>query len=98
MRLMKKPRYASPLRVEQLEPRMAPALIATQITPALVAPTLTPAEVDTLLMRAAAATTSDDAIVVVVDRSGNILGVRVEGNVSTSITGDPATLDFAIDG
>jgi hypothetical protein len=99
MRFMKRTRHAAiPLQVEQLEPRTAPALIATQITPSLLAPTLTPAEVDTLLMRAAAATTSDDAIVVVVDRSGNILGVRVEGNVSTSITSDPATLDFAIDG
>jgi uncharacterized protein GlcG (DUF336 family) len=84
--------------VEQLEPRLAPALIASQIAPALTAPTLTPAQVSVLLQRAAAATSSDDAIVAVVDRAGNILGVRVEGNVSPTITGDPATLDFAIDG
>jgi uncharacterized protein GlcG (DUF336 family) len=99
MRVMKKPRQAaSPLMIEQLEPRMAPALIASQIAPALVAPTLTASQVNQLLQRAAAATASDDAIVAVVDRSGNILGVRVEGNVSPAITGNQATLDFAIDG
>ena len=64
---------------------------------------LTPADVGQLLDRAAAATPNDDAIVAIVDRAGNILGVRVEGNVSTDITGgDPSTPDaneiFAIDG
>ena len=61
-------------------------------------PVLTPGEVNTLLSRAAAATTSNDAIVVVVDREGNPLGVRVEGNVSTAITGNTGNLVFAIDG
>jgi uncharacterized protein GlcG (DUF336 family) len=61
-------------------------------------PTLTPGQVGTLLDRAAAATTSDSAIVAIVDRNGNILGVRVEGNVSPGITGNPTNLVFAIDG
>jgi uncharacterized protein GlcG (DUF336 family) len=60
--------------------------------------TLTPAEVNTLLNRAAAATPEEDGIVVVVDREGNILGVRVEGNVSPAITGNPEKLVYAIDG
>ncbi len=55
-------------------------------------------EVDLLLQRAAAATASDDGIFVIVDRGGRILGVRVEAGVSPAITGDPATLIFAIDG
>jgi uncharacterized protein GlcG (DUF336 family) len=84
------------LRVEELESRVAPALIASQ-TP-LVVPNLTAAQVGTLLQRAAAATASDDAIVAIVDRGGNILGVRVEGGVSPLITGNPTTLGFAIDG
>ena len=51
-----------------------------------------------MLERAAAATPQDNAIVAVVDRDGNILGVRVEGNVSSAITSDPEKLIFAIDG
>jgi uncharacterized protein GlcG (DUF336 family) len=82
--------------VEELERRLAPALIASQLP--LTPPTLTTGQVDQLLQRAAAATSSDDAIVAVVDRNGNILGVRVEGGVSSAITSDPTTLGFAIDG
>jgi uncharacterized protein GlcG (DUF336 family) len=59
---------------------------------------LAPSDVSTLLQRAAAATPSDDGIVAVVDREGNILGVRVEGNVSPAITTNTANLVFAIDG
>ena len=61
---------------------------------------LTPTDVDALLKRAAAATPSDSAIVAVVDREGNILGVRVEGNVSPVLTNpnNTSTLVFAIDG
>jgi hypothetical protein len=91
MRLTKSPRHTgSPfLYLERLESRLAPALIATQLAPAaLVAPELTSAQVAVLIQRAAAATASDDAIVAVVDRNGNILGVRVEGNVSTAVTGN----------
>jgi hypothetical protein len=84
------------LQVEELKGRAVPALIASQI--ALTAPTLTSVEVEQLLKRAAAATASDQAIVAVVDRAGTILGVRVEGNVSPSVTTDPAALNFAIDG
>jgi uncharacterized protein GlcG (DUF336 family) len=84
------------LTLEELERRLAPALIASQIP--LTTPTLTAAQVNQLLQRAAAATSSDDAIVAIVDRGGNILGVRVEGGVSSSITSNPTTLGFAIDG
>jgi uncharacterized protein GlcG (DUF336 family) len=61
-------------------------------------PPLTTSQVGTLLARAAAATPGDSAIVAIVDRNGNILGVRVEGNVSPAITGNTANLVFAIDG
>jgi uncharacterized protein GlcG (DUF336 family) len=66
--------------------------------PATACETLSADEVGKLLSRAAAATASDDAIVAIVDREGNILGVRVEGGVSPSITGNDANLVFAIDG
>jgi uncharacterized protein GlcG (DUF336 family) len=55
-------------------------------------------EVAQLLQRAAAASAADDGIVAIVDRGGNLLGVRVEGNVSPAITGNPVALTFAIDG
>lgn len=42
-------------------------------------------EVETLLDRASAATSSDDAIIAVVDRGGQILGVRVEPGVVAAI-------------
>ncbi len=87
------------LEVEPLEDRTAPALIASQLPLATLPPvTLSKVQVQTLLERAAAATASDDAIVAVVDRAGNILGVRVEGNVSPVITGNPNLLDFSVDG
>ena len=79
-----------------------PALIVSQ-TP-LTAPTLQTNdafginEVQRLLDRASVATASNDAIIAVVDRMGNILGVRVEGGVSSAITGDPEKLAFAVDG
>jgi len=59
---------------------------------------LNTAQVSQLLQRASAADGAGDAIVAVVDRGGRILGVRVEGNVSPQITGNAATLTFAIDG
>lgn len=61
-------------------------------------PILTPLDVNTLLNRAAGATASNDSIIAVVDRGGNILGVRVEAGVSPAITGNPEKLVFAIDG
>jgi uncharacterized protein GlcG (DUF336 family) len=60
--------------------------------------TLSAAEVLLLLDRATAATASRDAIIAVVDRNGRILGVRVEDQVNAAITGDTATLVFAVDG
>jgi uncharacterized protein GlcG (DUF336 family) len=74
------------LSVERLEPRLA-----------LSGQAITPTDVTGLLNRAAAASSATDAIIAVVDRSGNILGVRVEKNVAIA-TADTTTLDFAIDG
>ena len=82
--------------IEFLEDRVTPALIANQVS--LNLPTISTADVTAFLDRAAAATSSDNAIVAVVDRQGDILGVRVEGNVDPAITGDPLLLDFSIDG
>jgi uncharacterized protein GlcG (DUF336 family) len=53
---------------------------------------LTEGEVRLLLNRASAAVPSQDAIIAVVDRTGQILGVRTEAGVATS------DLGFAIDG
>jgi uncharacterized protein GlcG (DUF336 family) len=60
--------------------------------------TITAQQVGALLTRAAAATSYDSAIVAIVDRNGQILGVRVEGGVSPAITGNTQNLVFAIDG
>jgi len=60
--------------------------------------TLDAGEVGTLLERAAGATPSHDAIIAIVDRAGNILGVRVESGVSPTLMANPATATFAIDG
>jgi uncharacterized protein GlcG (DUF336 family) len=90
------------LRVQTTDPVVAnPAdrlLVETQPAPPQPEQTITAGEVDTLLQRAAAAASSSDAISAVVDRNGRILGVRVESGVSGAITGDPASLVFAIDG
>ncbi len=59
---------------------------------------LTTSDVGTLLKRTSQATSSDDAIIAVVDRTGRILGVRVEANVDAALQSDPARLAFAIDG
>lgn len=58
-------------------------------------PQLSTADVQRLLERASKASASDDAIIAVVDRQGNILGVRVEAGVAIT---DTNTLVFAIDG
>ena len=60
--------------------------------------TINTTQVQQLLDRASAATPSQDAIIAIVDRNGRILGVRVEDGVSPLITGNPASLTFAIDG
>ncbi len=44
------------------------------------------------------ASSSNDAIIAVVDRSGRILGVRVESDVETAYKGRAKELAFAIDG
>ncbi len=59
---------------------------------------ITAADVDVLLDRASAASSSTDAIIAIVDRTGRILGVRVESGVSAALQGDPERLAFAIDG
>ncbi|MBC8290152.1 MAG: matrixin family metalloprotease, partial [Planctomycetes bacterium] len=61
-------------------------------------PQLTSAEVQSTLAFASAISPSEDAIIAIVDRQGNILGVRTEAGVSANITGNPELLTFAIDG
>jgi uncharacterized protein GlcG (DUF336 family) len=51
-----------------------------------------------LLERAAGASARQDAIIAVVDRNGNILGVRTESGVDAAYAGDTTNLVFAIDG
>jgi uncharacterized protein GlcG (DUF336 family) len=72
-------------------------LAETPAAPA-VTPTLTTEDVQTLLRRAAAASASTDAVIAVTDRNGTILGVRVEGGVSPTITSNDFNLVFAVDG
>jgi uncharacterized protein GlcG (DUF336 family) len=55
-------------------------------------------EVQTLLERASRMSPSNDAIIAIVDRTGQILGVRVEAGVDPSLRIDPTRLAFAIDG
>jgi uncharacterized protein GlcG (DUF336 family) len=55
-------------------------------------------DVQQLLNRAQAASARDDAIIAVVDRNGNILGVRTESAVQAMYAGRPDDLVFAIDG
>ncbi len=73
-----------------------PVLIASQqiLTP----PLLSAAEVSALLNRASLATASNDAIIAIVDRNGNILGVRIEGGVDPALLANFDTKVFAIDG
>jgi uncharacterized protein GlcG (DUF336 family) len=80
--------HSLPLAVERLESRELPSGV----------PVLLAGEVNQLLRRAAAASASHDAIIAIVDRGGNVLGVRVESGVSPRITGSTANLVFAIDG
>lgn len=58
---------------------------------------LSAADVSQILKRASVATPSNDAIIAIVDRAGNILGVRVEQGVLDTIK-DQKKLAFAIDG
>ncbi len=74
------------LRMETLEARQM-----------MAADTISAVEVKQLLNRAAAASVRQDAIIAVVDRNGNILGVRVEAGVVQNIP-DVNTQYFAIDG
>jgi uncharacterized protein GlcG (DUF336 family) len=88
-----------PVRDQDDRAAMTPAnlslTLGLQPSPQL---TLTAAQVGTLLDRAAAATSFNNAIVAIVDRSGRVLGVRVESGVSPAITGNTEKLVFAIDG
>jgi uncharacterized protein GlcG (DUF336 family) len=59
---------------------------------------LTADDVQQLLNRAQAASARQDAIIAVVDRNGNILGVRTEADVQAMYAGRPNDLVFAIDG
>lgn len=55
-------------------------------------------EVNKLLERASRATNSNDAIIAIVDRAGQILGVRTEQDVVNTFAGRENELVFAIDG
>ena len=70
----------------------------TQEVPLKADNLLTESDVDTLLRRASMATSREDAIIAVVDRTGRILGVRVEDKVSSNIKDNDDRLAFAIDG
>lgn len=59
---------------------------------------ITASDVETLLRRASQVGPSADAIIAVVDRTGRILGVRVEAGVDAGLRADPDRLAFAIDG
>ncbi len=59
---------------------------------------ITEVDVECLLERASRASPSSDAIIAIVDRSGRILGVRVEQGVLDNYAGRDAALRFAIDG
>jgi uncharacterized protein GlcG (DUF336 family) len=85
----RRPAIARPT-VEALEARDLPSTAADV--------NLTAGEVQQLIRRAAAADAHQDAIIAVVDRGGNVLGVRVEGGVSPAITGNVTNLVFAVDG
>lgn len=61
-------------------------------------PQLVGSEVQQLLNFATAVTPSRDAIIAIVDRGGNILGVRIEDGVAPLIKNNVATRTFAIDG
>ena len=61
-------------------------------------PQLSAAEVGQLLDFATLVTPSEDAIIAIVDRGGNILGVRIEAGVPASAISTPANLAFSIDG
>lgn len=67
------------------------------ITENLINGQLSAQDVTTLLKRASMATQDENAIIAIVDRAGNILGVRVEQGVLNTIK-DPEVLAFAIDG
>jgi uncharacterized protein GlcG (DUF336 family) len=57
--------------------------------------TLSTSDVSQLLQRAAVASSANNAIIAIVDRNGNILGVRVESGVQT---GNAEHLTYIIDG
>jgi uncharacterized protein GlcG (DUF336 family) len=59
---------------------------------------LSTGEVTKLLQRASMATPSNDAIIAIVDRAGQILGVRAEQDVLNNFAGRTEELVFAIDG
>jgi uncharacterized protein GlcG (DUF336 family) len=97
--LLLRRRRGLPLRA-QPHPRSLPLTVEPLEARELLAgvPVLLAGEVNQLLSRAAAASASRDAIIAVVDRMGDILGVRVESGVAPRITTNPGNLVFAIDG
>lgn len=70
----------------------------TKLSANLANQTLSVSDVATILDRASAVSSSQDAIIVIVDRGGNILGVRMESGLSSEISSNNAIKTFAIDG
>jgi len=83
-----------------LDPDVIPSEHQTYELHAMITgfPQISASEVENTLDFATAVSPSNDAIIAIVDRAGNILGVRTEDNVSAAITSDPQLLTFAIDG
>ncbi|MFP6762050.1 MAG: matrixin family metalloprotease, partial [Planctomycetaceae bacterium] len=83
-----------------LNPDVTPSEHSTYEMHAMITgfPQIAAGEVEDTLDFATAISPSDDAIIAIVDRSGNILGVRTEDGVSAAVTGNPELLTFAIDG
>jgi uncharacterized protein GlcG (DUF336 family) len=81
-----------------ISPAIDPASVADPPVDVADAAFMTAGEVQHILDYASAVTPSQDAIIAIVDRNGRILGVRTENGVSPAVTGNPATLTFAIDG
>jgi uncharacterized protein GlcG (DUF336 family) len=75
-----------------------PALEPLERREVLATPVLTAAEVGLILDRAAGASASDDAIIAVLDRQGNLLGLRYESGVAPEIATELDTYVYAIDG
>ena len=92
---MQRPRRTSEPIVERLEGRSVPTVLSPGD---LAQAQLTADDVQSILDRATEATSSRDAIIAIVDRNGNLLGVRAEDGVDPAIFASPEAESFAVDG